>query len=361
MGLDVVRAVSARRLMRYGLRTMRRNPGFTAVAVTALALGIGANTAVLQRELNAVLLRPLAYADSDRLAVILYGGTDPVSPANFLDWQKDNHVFARMAAAEYLESNLSDQSAPERVAGLHITHDMLPLLGVQPLLGRMFLQEEDDPGKEREIVLGYGLWQRRFSGDSGVIGKTVNLDGVSYTIVGVMPREFKFAPFWATKAQFWVPFPLKQRADDRGGNSLRVFARLRDGVSLEEARAEMATITARMEQQFPGTNRNIVVTSLKEKVIGNVRPALLVLLGAVGFVLLIACARCSPHAVGPFCCPAKRDRRTLGAGRTQWTHVAPVSYREPVAGSARSNSWIAGGLWRDSSAGDPWSIRYSPR
>ncbi len=275
--------------VRYGIRTMRRNPGFTAVAVTALALGIGANTAVFS-VVNAVLLRPLAYADPNRLTTILRLGVDPVSPANFLDWQKDNHVFSRMAAAEYFEPNLSDQSAPERVVGLHITHDMLPLLGVQPLLGRMFLPEEDDPGKEHEIILGYGLWQRSFSGDAGVVGKTVNLDGVPYTVMGIMPREFKFAPFWATKAQFWVPFPLKQLAGDRGGNSLRVFARLRDGVSLEQARAEMAAITARMEQQYPGTNRDIVVMSLKEKVIGNVRPALLVLLGAVGFVLLIACA-----------------------------------------------------------------------
>jgi len=273
----------------YSLRTMRRNPGFTAVAVIALALGIGANTAVFS-VVNAVLLRPLAYADSDRLTVILYRGLDPVSPANFLDWQKENHVFARMAAAEYFEPNLSDQSEPERVAGLHITHDMLPMLGIQPLLGRMFREEEDEPGKEHEIMLSYGLWQRRYSGDAGVVGKTVNVDGVPYTITGVMPREFKFAPFWATKTQFWIPFPLKQRADDRGGNSLRVFARLRDGVSLEQARAEMAAITARMEEQYPGTNRDMVVVPLKERVIGNVRPALLVLLGAVGFVLLIACA-----------------------------------------------------------------------
>jgi predicted permease len=273
----------------YGLRTMRRNPGFTAVAVIALALGIGANTAVFS-VVNAVLLRPLAYANSDRLAVILRLGIDPVSPANFLDWQKENHVFSRMAAAEYFEPNLSDQSAPERVVGLHITHDMLPLLGVQPLLGRMFLEEEDKPGKEHEIILSYGLWQRRFSGDAGIVGKTVNLDGVPHTVVGVMPGEFKFAPFWATKSQFWAPLSLKPRTDDRGGNSLRVFVRLRDGVSLEQARAEMTAITARMEQQYPGTNRDMEVVSLKEKVIGNVRPALLVLLGAVGFVLLIACA-----------------------------------------------------------------------
>jgi putative ABC transport system permease protein len=273
----------------YGLRTMRRNPGFTVVAVIALALGIGANTAVFS-VVNAVLLRPLAYANSDRLAVILRLGIDPVSPANFLDWQKENHVFSRMAAAEYFEPNLSDQSAPERVAGLHITHDMLPLLGVQPLLGRMFLEEEDEPGKEHEIILSYGLWQRRFSGDAGIVGKTVNLDGVPHTVVGVMPSEFKFAPFWATKSRFWAPLSLNARADDRGGNSLRVFARLRDGVSLEQAQAEMAAITARMEQQYPGTNRDMAVVSLKEKVIGNVRPALLVLLGAVGFVLLIACA-----------------------------------------------------------------------
>jgi putative ABC transport system permease protein len=154
----------------------------------------------------------------------------------------------------------------------------------------MFLEEEDEPGKEHEIILSYGLWQRRFAGDAGIVGKTVNLDGVPHTVVGVMPGEFKFAPFWATKSQFWAPLSLKPRADDRGGNSLRIFARLRDNVSLEQAQAEMSAITARMEQKYPGTNRDMAVVSLKEKVIGNVRPALLVLLGAVGFVLLIACA-----------------------------------------------------------------------
>ncbi|HEX4488572.1 MAG TPA: ABC transporter permease [Terriglobales bacterium] len=275
--------------LRYGFRMLRKNPGFTLVAVLTLALGIGANTAIFS-VVNAVLLRPLPYKDSDRLTVILHGGSNPVAPASFLDWQKQSRSFESMGAAENWGPNVTGAAQAEKLWALRITSGVLPMLGVQPILGRMFLPEEEKPGKEHEVVISYPLWQSHFAANRDVIGKPMTLNGEVYTVVGVMPRGFKFAPFWATKAALWAPLVLEDKSDDRGGRSLRIFARLKSGVTLAQAQAEMAGITARIEQQYPGTNKNVTVLSLKEKVVGKVRPALLVLLAAVCFVLLIACA-----------------------------------------------------------------------
>jgi putative ABC transport system permease protein len=274
---------------RYGGRTLLRAPAFTAAALLALALGIGATTAIFS-VVDAVLLRPLPYAHPERLAVVLHRGTRPVAPANFLDWRRQATAFERMGAAEYWQPNLGGTDRPEHVLGLHVTADILPMMGVAPLVGRAFTPEEDQPGREHEVVLSYSLWQRRFGGDPAVIGRPALLDGQKYTVVGVMPRGFEFPPFWATGAQLWAPMPFGERATSRRSQSLRVFARLAPGSTLDEARAQMASITARLEAEFPGTNREVTVRALDDIVVGGVRPALLVLLGAVGFVLLIACA-----------------------------------------------------------------------
>ena len=273
----------------FGVRSMLRAPGFTVVAVIALALGIGANAAIFS-VVNAVLLRPLEYKDSDRLVTILHEGNDPVAAANYIDWRDQAGSFEAMGAADYYSPNLTGGDQPEHLLGLKVTQNLLPMLGVEPLLGRLFVPGEDQKGAEHEVILSYRLWQRRFSGDPNVLHTAVTLDGQSYTVVGVMPRDFKFAPFWATRAELWIPNALGDRVHNRGGNSLRVFARLNPGITLAQARTEIATITARLERQYPGTNRNVTVTPLKEKVVGKVRTPLLVLLGAVGFVLLIACA-----------------------------------------------------------------------
>jgi putative ABC transport system permease protein len=166
-------------------------------------------------------------------------------------------------------------------------------LGVHPLIGRAFLPEEQEPGKDHEVVLSYGLWQSHFAGDRSVLGRSIVLNGSNYTVIGVMPRDFQFAPFWVTKSAIWAPLSLRERLSSRGGNSLRVFARLKPNVTLEQAQAEMREIAARLDKEYPGTNRNVQVMSLREKVVGNIRPALLVLFGAVGFVLLIGCANVS--------------------------------------------------------------------
>ena len=275
--------------VRHGSRAMLRAPVFTAIAVIVLALGIGANTAIFS-VVDAVLLRPLAYRDSDRLVTILMNGEGPVSVANYIDWRDQSHSFAAMGAADYWSPNLTGVDAPEHIAGLKVTQSLFPMLGIDPLLGRVFVEGEDKNGADREVILSYRLWQRRFSGDRNVLGKPIVLDGNAYIVVGVMPVGFHFAPFWATKAELWVPNAFGARIHSRGGNSLRIFARLKDGVSLTQARAEIASITARLEQQFPGTNREVMLTPLKEKVVGPIETPLLVLLGAVAFVLLITCA-----------------------------------------------------------------------
>jgi putative ABC transport system permease protein len=311
--------------VRYGARMLRKNPGFTAVAVVALALGIGANTAIFS-VVNAVLLRPLAFPEPDRLVTLaennLRRGVDhsSVSYPNFADWREQNASFESAAASMESDFNTSIGDQPERVQAAIVSASLFHVLGVEPVLGRGFTDEEDRPGAGPVVVLGYGFWQQRFGGDPGVIGRSIPVEGLNVTIVGVMPAGFRF-PVGTTPVPMLAPlsFLSADMQGQRGAHFLSVVARLRPGVTLEQARADMDAIGQRLAAQYPDSNTDtsVTVTLLHERLVTDVRPALLVLLGAVGFVLLIACANVANLLLVRSTARRKEIaiRAALGAGR----------------------------------------------
>ncbi len=332
--------------LRQGVRSLLRTPGFTATAVLALALGIGASTAIFS-VVEAVLLRPLPYRDPGRLVVVMHHGDNPVAPANFLDWRRQATAYERMGAADFWVPNLTDGDFPESVQAVRLTSDVLVLLGVRPRLGRLFRADEENPGRDHTAVLSDALWRRRFASDPAVLGRSIHLNGEAYTVVGVMPPGFEFPPFWATGTELWAPLALNERAASRDGQSLRLFARLKPGVPLPGARAEMASITARLERQYPGSNRDVTVTPLDELVVGKVRPALLVLLAAVACVLLIACANVAHMLLARATTRQKEIalRGALGAGRARiLRHLLTESLILGAAGGAAGLLLAAGGI-----------------
>jgi putative ABC transport system permease protein len=278
---------------RYSLRLLVKEPGFTVLAVLTLALGIGATTAVFT-VVDSVLLRPLPYANPERLVVALHGpeASAPVSPADYLDYKKSSRAFSGLAAAQAWGVTLGGGDRPERLDALKISANLLDVLGVPPLLGRGLREGEDGPGHDQVVVLGYSLWQRRFGGDPSIVGRTIALDGHPYTVVGVMPAGFQFAPFWQTRAALWAPLSLADRLDDRAGRSLRLFGRLADHVTPQQAQQDMTAIAARLERTYPRTNTGISITvrPLLDKVVAGIRGTLMALMSMVGLVLLIACA-----------------------------------------------------------------------
>ena len=334
--------------VRYALRGMVRSPGFTAAAVLALSLGIGASVAIFS-VVRAVLLRPLPYREPDRLAVLLHRGSNPTAPANFLDWRRESRAFADMGAAEYWVPNLTGAGESESVQSLRVTAGLLPMLGVSPQLGRLFVPGEDEPGRDRVAILGDGLWRRRFGADPGIVGRTISLDGETYEVVGVMPRGFDFPVFWAKGRELWAPLAFGARASSRTGFSLRVFGRLAANATLSSARAEIASITAGLERRYPGTNREVTVTSLPEAVVGDVRPALLVLAGAVGLLLLIGCANVA-HMLLARGAARRREvalRSALGATRARivrqlLTESLVLSVSSGLAGVALASAAVRG-------------------
>lgn len=274
---------------RYAGRSLRANPGYAFIAILTLTLGIGATTAIFSA-VHGVLMKDLAYDDPGRIVTVGYGRGSTVAAGVFLDWKEATRSFSQMGVEDYWTPNLTGTDRPERLVAVRITPGMFPLLGVAPLHGRTFLADEGQAGRNHVIVISWSFWQTRFAGDSTAIGRTLRLDGESYRIVGVMPRGFQFTPYWAEDAAFAAPLVIAPRREDRAGSSLRAFARLAPGVTLQQARADLRGVAARLERQYPGTNQNVDVTPLREQVVGSVESALKILLGAVGLVLLIVCA-----------------------------------------------------------------------
>jgi putative ABC transport system permease protein len=276
--------------LKFGARLLAKRPGFTAIAVLTLALGIGATTAIFS-VVNAVLLRPLGYGEPARLVTILDRGERPVAPANFIDLRASNESFERVAAAEAWGGTLASET-PEVLSGLRMGEGLFEMLGVPPLLGRTLEPQDFRPGDDHVVVLSHKLWQRAFGGDPNVVGREILLTGESYTVVGVMPPQFQFPPFWSTRAEIWTPLELSERATNRRASSLRLFGLLKPGVDLDRARTEISLLNRRLVADYPEADAglDLRVDPLAEKVVGDVRPALLVLTAAVVFVLLIACA-----------------------------------------------------------------------
>jgi putative ABC transport system permease protein len=279
--------------LRYGIRVLVHEPGFSVLAILALALGIGATTAIFT-VVDSVLLRPLPYKDPARLVVALHGpeATGPVSPADYLDFQREARSFQRLGAARAWSGTLGSGERPEIVPGLRVTAELFELLGVPALVGRTFVEGDDRPGHDQILVLSYGLWQRRFGGDRSIVGREIAIDNRPYVVVGVMPPSFRFAPFWQTRAEMWTPLALASQLTDRSGRSLRLFARLKDDVTVAQAQSELSAIAARLERTYPQTNAGIGITvrPLLDKVVSGIRPTLVALMAMVMFVLLIACA-----------------------------------------------------------------------
>src|SRR6267154_2435753 len=316
--------------LRYAARMLRRHPGFAAVVVLTLALEIGANTVIFS-VMDGILLEPLPYGDAQRLVLVwennLRRGNprNVVSPPNFLDWRAQNRVFSGMSYVSDLRGNLTGNGEPEQIVTQYVSVNFFSVLDAHPILGLGFTPENGEDGKDNVAVLSYALWKRRFAGDPAIVGKTIELNGKILSVVGVMPEKFNFFIKQGTlsgeKPLLWSPWVLPAAYHQRKdiGRFMTVVARLRPGVRPAEAQAEMTAIAERLAEAYPDFDSHwgATVVGLREQISGDLRPALVLLLGAVAFVLLIACANVSSLLLAR---AASREREigirtALGASR----------------------------------------------
>ena len=309
--------------LRYGVRMLLQKPAFTFVVVLALAVGIGANSAIFS-VVNAVLLRPLPYADPERLVMIWMDNRriniaeDWHSFPNYTDYRDQNEVLESIAAFNNRSFNITGSGEPERVQGAWMTSSLLPLLGVAPALGRNFSPEEEQPGKDQVVIIGHGLWQRRFGGDPNILEQTIMLNGNPRTVIGVMPQGFAFP---AKESEMWVPLALtQQQMAARNSIAYQVIGRIKPGVTFGQAKANLETVNRWILNQNPNQEGyGVNPVPYHDQVVGSVRPALLALLGAVAFVLLVACANVANLLLSRAAARSREIaiRTALGAGRAR--------------------------------------------
>ncbi len=307
--------------LRYAFRLLAKSPGFTLIAVLTLALGIGANTAIFT-VVNAVLLRPLGFRDPARLVLVAEKSsyaTISTSYQNYMDWRDQSHSFESLEATRGTTITLTGAGEPERLNARMATAPLFSLLGVNAILGRTFLAEEDRAGGAPVVVLGYGLWQRRFGGSREILGKSITLDSQPYTVIGVLPSGFELLQ----PADVFLPFHpwAKTLPDDRNWHpGIFVIGRLKEGISREQGRTEMVAITKRLEEQYPiyNTGTSADVVGLQEQLVKNVRPALLLLLGAVAAVLLIACVNVANLLLARAAARGREVAIRTSMGATRW-------------------------------------------
>ncbi len=335
--------------VRYGIRMIFKQPAFTIIAVLALALGIGVNTAIFSI-VNALLLNPLPFPELNRIVAIWEKiptqgvERNETAIANYIDWKNQNQTFENIATYSWWNANLSDSDLPERVQGFLVTANLLDTLGVRPAMGRNFLPEEDQPGKDQVVILSYGLWQRRFAGDNDILNKTIMVNGITRSVIGVMSEDYNYP----MGAEVLAPAAFTpQQLSNRGSHGNLTVARLKPGVSLAQAQADMDAIAAQLEQQYPQSNtgRGVAIYPLLEDTVRHYKAALLILSFAVGFVLLIACANVANLMLARAASRTKEMALRAALGASRWDLMRQLLMESVILSAIGGALGILLALW----------------